>query len=261
MHFLKQTNFGFVFSFSCNLAIHFSKGKHMLHQQIQKEYQDICRLLHGRKVADAIARMRKLVKETHKEYINEQLDELMGTYRNILKHSFAATRDPQREEVYHYLIRTLLELADELRELLLTDLAATNTYRLKHHLERERRPERKEALSLLESLTFDQQLDGILKDMNMESSQGLPSREEALVRIFNIIWLTDKYSDAEMELLHAVCESEQLPWHDKALVVSALTLSLMRFFDLKSSCCCFVLPGKKKNWFGNAPWWGCSLAF
>ncbi|MFO7978296.1 MAG: tetratricopeptide repeat protein [Bacteroidales bacterium] len=219
----------------------------MIHQQVIKNYNQACSLLHRRKVSQAIEILRSMVKASSKEFINEQLDELMATYRNILKHSFSAVKDPRREEVYHYLIRTLLELADELRELLLTDLAATNIYRMKHHLEREKRMERKEALALLESLTFDRELQGLLRDVNVENSQELTSREEALTRVFNIIWLTDKYTDAEIELLKAASTSRQLPWHDKALIVSALTISLLRYFDVNKFRLLFLFVSQKQQ--------------
>lgn len=219
----------------------------MLHQQVIKDHQAICSLLHSRKVRQAVFLLRNMVKESSREYINERLEELMGTYRNILKHSFSDVKDPRREEVYFYLIRTLLELADELRELLLTDIASSGIYRLKHHLEREKRMERKEAIRILENLTFDHQLEGLLGDIPLEKTADLPSREQALNRIFNIIWLTDKYTEAEIELLNAACHSRQLPWHDKALIVSALSLGLMRFFDVNKFMLLFSFVKQRQD--------------
>jgi len=41
----------------------------------------------------------------------------------------------------------------------------------------------------------------------------------------------DKYSENEINLLRKINESEKLPWHDKSLFVSSLTLSVLRCFD------------------------------
>src|SRR5690554_4443787 len=84
--------------------------KRMLHQKVISEYQNIVFMLHSRRVYDAIGRLRLLVRESQKEFINERIDSLLETYRNLLKHSFAAAHDPEREKVYNYLIRSLLEL-------------------------------------------------------------------------------------------------------------------------------------------------------
>ncbi len=219
----------------------------MLSQEITKNYQNICKLLHRRRLSDAAVLLRKLVTQSQKEFLNEQLDELLHTYKNLLEHSFSKVKDPERERVYLYLIRSMLELADELREFLLTENATNNTYRLKRELTKQGKIERTEALNILENITFDRELAGILKDVTLEESSDLPTREEALQKVFNIIWLTDKYSDTEMELLEAVCDSEKLPWHDKSLVVSALTLSLLRFFDVHKFLLLFRFVNKKQE--------------
>lgn len=233
----------------------------MPYETVNRDYQKICSLLHRRRVADAMALLRKMVGETHKEFINDRLDELQNTYKNLLMHSFSAAKDPEREKVYLYMIRSLLELADELREFLLCSQNELNTCRIKRDLMRSSRIERTEALGLLEKLTFDRELAGILQGIRIGETDASPSREEALIRVFNIIWLSDKYADAEMELLQAVCDSEKLPWHDKALVVSALTLSLLRYFSPDKFMILFRFVGKKETWVWERAMAGLFMGF
>ncbi len=199
---------------------------------IAKEYRNICKLLHRRRLVEAISLLRGMVKQSNKEFLNETLDELLDTYKNILKHSFSAVRDPEREKVYHYLVRSLLELADELQEILLANDGTLITCQIKKSLMRSSRMERGDAAHVIESMTFDRELSGILKGVKLSGEEPHGSREEALIRVFNTIWLSDRYAEIEIELLQAVCDSETLPWHDKALVVSSLTLSLLRYFDV-----------------------------
>jgi len=45
------------------------------------------------------------------------------------------------------------------------------------------------------------------------------------------MWLTDKYTDTDLLLVKAIRESESLPWYEKCLAVSAITLSLINCFD------------------------------
>ncbi len=200
--------------------------------QINKLYDAVCKKLHNHKVLDGIKIIRNLISESGEEFLNDQVDEYLETYRNILRHSFMEVKDPEREKVYNYLIRSLLELADELREKLYTGIAAGNIYSLKAQFEKARSPERLEALNILETLTYDSKLASILKQAKVEGSDQTMSREDGLIKVFNIIWLTDKYSEQEINLLNTVCDSKKLPWHDKCLIVSALTLSLLRYFDI-----------------------------
>lgn len=218
----------------------------MFHEVVAKDYLNVCQLLHSRKVAEAVDLLRGMVRQSNKEYINERLDELLETYKNILKHSFSSTKDPEREKVYHYLIRSLLELADELKELLLTRDGSLNTYRIKQMLLHNNRMERGEAHDMIERMTFDRELAGILKGVKLSESEMQGAREEALIRVFDTIWLSDRYTDIEMELLESVCNSDTLPWHDKALVVSSLTLSLLRYFDLNKFVILFQFLNKKE---------------
>jgi tetratricopeptide (TPR) repeat protein len=233
----------------------------MSYQSIIADYQTIGRLLHERKVVDAIGMLRKLVKDTNRVFINDRLDTLNETYRNILRYSFTTVPDPEREKVYHYLIRSLLELADELREFQVCHNDASNTCQIKRALLRDRGVERSEALGLLENLTFDRELANILKGIGIEDSPMSFTREDALIRVFNIIWLSDKYTDAEMELLQAACASEKLPWHDKALVVSALTLSLLRYFDLNKFLILFSFVNKQQTLVWERAMVGIFMAF
>jgi tetratricopeptide (TPR) repeat protein len=54
-----------------------------------------------------------------------------------------------------------------------------------------------------------------------------------LHRIFRMIWLTDKFREAEIGMAARICRSQVIPWHDKSLIVSSLTLSLIRHFDVQ----------------------------
>jgi tetratricopeptide (TPR) repeat protein len=200
--------------------------------EVKKIHKNACSLLFSNKVLDALAEIEKLIHASGKEYYIDQIEQHRFTYQNILKHSFSKIKDPEREKVYFYLIRNLLEMADELKENILTHASVGHIYALKKQLENEKKSERKQAIAYLESLTFDTELSGILKQVNIGEDQTSISREDALIRIFNIIWLSDKYNDTEIKLLHSVCESQSLPWYDKSLIVSALTLSLLRYFDI-----------------------------
>jgi len=56
---------------------------------------------------------------------------------------------------------------------------------------------------------------------------------EIINRLFILIWLTDKFSDDDESLINRVLQAGNIGWHQKCVVVSAISLSLLRFFDEK----------------------------
>ena len=48
-----------------------------------------------------------------------------------------------------------------------------------------------------------------------------------------MIWLTDKFREAEISMAGKICKSKLIPWYDKSILVSSLTLSLVRHFDIQ----------------------------
>ncbi len=219
----------------------------MLHSELLKTYNLICKQLHERKLVNATNLLRKLVKESGREFINEDIDSHIETYKNLLKHSFSGISDPERDKIYLYLVRDLLELADMLKEIILSDKLFTNTYALKNQYKKTQPKDKSEVFSILDSLTFDTHLDTILKEVQVESSEMHHTRQKALEEMFHFIWFSDKFSDVEMEFIENICKSQVLPWHDKCLAVSALTLSLMRYFDVNKLLMLFRFVEEKQE--------------
>lgn len=198
---------------------------------LEKTHNNICKLIHKDRLADAFVLLKRFVSETGKEYVGEEVEALQQTYAQLLKHNFAAVTDPERDNIYAYLKRSMLEMADEMREKLLMASGSGNIMQLKRELHREKKIERAEVLQLLEHLAFDDELAGLLKEVKLEDAD--PGKQsEVLFKLFNIIWLTDKYAEEENKLLEAACDTDNLPWFHKALIVSALTLSLIRYFEV-----------------------------
>ncbi len=219
----------------------------MASTNINKKHLNTCKLIHRKRIADAIVLLRQMIHDTGKEYLHDRLNEHQETYTRLLKHAFTGVEDPERDKVYQYLMRTLLEMADQLRESGMIEKGRGQVYFLKKELHARKASEQIEAMQLLEDLTFDDELAGLLKDVNVRESGDGGDREKALSELFHIIWLADKYSEEENKLLETACDSPTLPWHDKALIVSALTLSLLRYFDVSKFMLLFRFVEKQQE--------------
>ena len=192
------------------------------------------RFIANRKVGFALDTFYNMAGEADTDYFNIQLDKHKETYTNILNHAFNDVDDPKREEIYQHLLKSLLELGDQLREHLLVRSGGSSVYKTKRKLEEEIASENIDYQDLIGQLNVDQELDDLLKDTDIQQEERQTSeddRSELYSKLFRIIWLIDKYGEKESNLLEAINNSDQLPWYEKSLFVSALTLSVLRCFD------------------------------
>ncbi|HSW68111.1 MAG TPA: tetratricopeptide repeat protein, partial [Bacteroidales bacterium] len=70
-----------------------------------------------------------------------------------------------------------------------------------------------------------------LEQLAKNSTSDSPNRQTLLRNYFNWIWLCDKLSDHDSLILRKLIDSESIFWHEKCLIISALTLGLLKGFD------------------------------
>ncbi len=162
-----------------------------------------------------------------------QLDKHRDTYRSMLTYSFELGDDPQKEEVYRRLMRSMLELNDDIREDLLMKGGLISYYNLKLEVEQIRNSVMASSSDMAESLSFKKEVEYILSESGSEEESQSRDYHRSLLTIFRMIWLTDKFQDAEIKMVGKICKSRLIPWYDKSIMVSALTLSLLRHFDVE----------------------------
>jgi tetratricopeptide (TPR) repeat protein len=207
-------------------------------KESKKKHHHISQLILSNELSLAIKELIDFANNAKKQFHHLQIEKLKDTYSNILKHSFSGIDDPERNKIYSYVQKSLLELNDKIKECILTESSGLSIYNLKWSLEKDLKSQSDETLSLINNLTFDKELDNILKDNNINFSKEkttdnkVISRQNALKELFNFLWLTDSYHETENKIINSICFSDKIPWHDKSLVVSSLTLSLLRIFDV-----------------------------
>lgn len=209
----------------------------MDYSEIQKNHNIISQLILNNEILSAIDLLFQFANHTKQQLHHIKIEKAKDTYKNILKHSFTNIKDPERDKIYTYVQRSLLELVDSIKECILTESSGLRIYKLKWAIEKNTESHSDEASSLISNLTFDNELNKILKENNIDSSRftdetKLVSRQDSLKELFNFLWLTDHYKEIENKTLETICYSERIPWHDKSIIVSAVTLSLLRIFDI-----------------------------
>ncbi|MCD4746212.1 MAG: tetratricopeptide repeat protein [Bacteroidales bacterium] len=207
----------------------------MLKENINKKHQSITAYITNKQIKDALDVLKELTIEAHKEEHFHQFKNLIDTYQNILKYTINGIEDPQRQEIFARLLVAILELSDKAKETIFTNSAEIHTYRIKKQLEKEIQLSKEEAVETVENLSFNRELAEILTNTSVinQEKNHTKNYRDTLIKIFNIIWLTDKYKESDVELLRTISKANNIPWYEKCIFVSALTISLLRCFDEK----------------------------
>jgi tetratricopeptide (TPR) repeat protein len=220
----------------------------MKHKDLLEKYSKIETKVLNNQIQEGINELYTLVKGIPKEEIRLQLDKHHETYLNILKYAFTYKQDPEKEKIYNHLVISILELLDEAKEEIITNNHLLTYHRTKREVQRE--------LQNLSSADSDEMLDTLHINKDLENivsaafGDDTTTREEyrkSIDRIFNIIWLSDKFSDTHMRIIKKLIHDDDVDWYDKSLFVSSLILSVIRFFDIKKVHLFFDIIEKKQN--------------
>jgi hypothetical protein len=191
----------------------------MNYRDLLEKYYQIIGLIGEGRLAEAIENLGFLVDKCRIIDYRNRLNIALSTYQNMLRYSFELGDDPEKQKVYERLVKSLLELTDEVKEELIRQYSLLSYYNLNKASggqDKRSMDDIHEWLNRQElgAETETQERDGIMKDF------------------FTRIWLIDKLTEKEIEIITKSGSGELLSWYHKSLVVSALTLSTLRHFDV-----------------------------
>ena len=198
-------------------------------------HKKVCNLIVEKKVRQAFDIMSDMLDNVTSGELRDEFGELEMTYRNILKYTVEGVRDPEREKIYNKLLQRILRLNDRLKQDILAHYSGWNIYSVRR---REQLAERLRGGNIIQSvddLVFKRRLDDLLTSSDIEAGSSLKESAEEAHRlsdvIFNHLWLTDYYGEAEETLMSMLIGSNRFPWYDTASFISAITLSNLRVWD------------------------------
>jgi len=203
--------------------------------ELQKEYQRICYLISRQRVKEALEVLSHLIVVSKMGDLRVQFDNLESTYEYMLKYTIEGVADPERQKIYKHLLGSILELADRVQYHILYRESGWQTFQIQAEMENQQKLSGKTIIEKLDDLSFKRELDEILdKDFEVNLDPASPQAKRMrnlVITIFNHFWLTNTLTDADHELIKIIRSSEHFRWNEKCLFVSAITLSLLRYFD------------------------------
>lgn len=171
----------------------------MVLPEIEKRYLKICDHTFHQRIKHALDELALLIRFSVKPEYFYQLEALTDNYRNLLRYAFDGYRDAQQQTILNGICASILGMADEIKENL---------------------SERGDSLRRRTRAT--------LKEDPADGGSFPITQPDAL---FKRIWLLDRMTEHELNQLRQINGSKTLAWHNKCLVVSALTISLLHYFD------------------------------
>jgi tetratricopeptide (TPR) repeat protein len=193
--------------------------------EIEKKYGEICQLVSGRKIKEAIRLLSDFLKYSTQSDYFYQLDSISDNYRNLLKYAYDGYQDEKRTEILNNISASLLSLADEVRQVVIEKGQYHRRFE-KSQLATDIGVDPQTVTSRIEEFLFGQEVHEIVREAGAEISS-----EKFHDSLFKFIWLSGKVGDQHLRLVRRINTSKTIQWHEKCLVVSALTLSLLDYFD------------------------------
>jgi len=205
----------------------------MKHVEILEKHRQFCWLIKEKKVKDAFDLLNEITEKFQANRFKFSIENYYETYKNILKYSFELVEDPEKEKIYNHLLKSLLDLADEIKEAVIIQNKFFNYYKYKEEIVGYDNLSVDDSEKLVDKVKFGKEIEKIIKETGGidEAGNKIQFDEKTLSQIFTIIWFTDRFKDAEINLVKQLCKSEIIPWYDKCSLVSSLSLSLHRYFD------------------------------
>ncbi|MDO8896519.1 MAG: hypothetical protein Q7V19_02630, partial [Bacteroidales bacterium] len=204
--------------------------------EIEDLYAKINSLLSSRRIVEAIGMLNYSMQHLDMGEHILALNNLDDTYQNMLKYTIVmGIKDPQRQHIQDNLVHDLFELSDHLRYKILLQ----STFHLNITGISDRDLQSKQSYGQIEeiisTLFLHNKLDDILQDSEIsgdaDNVQGFTERQRLLARLFGLLYASCKLSPEAMRMVNKLMQSENITWYEKSVVISAITLGLIKGFD------------------------------
>ena len=195
----------------------------MTRKEIELRYSKVCEMIRTQQLKGALDDLEKLSRFTTKGDYYYQLETFSENYKTLLRYAFNGYHDPQQQHILDGLCASMLSMADEIRQTLLdSELPAKRLE--KNFLLHEIGEDPQIIAGRIEEMFFHREVKKLIDETDL-----LPLKQ--VDQIFKLIWLTGKLTKEHIVLIQQINRSEQVAWHEKCLFVSAITLSVLNYFD------------------------------
>ena len=217
--------------FATSPRIRITTREYMTKQEIENTYRQATKCIDDAEIKDAFALISSLVNETGRASLTDELERLNMSYTFMLKYLEQGVMDPQRDDILFNIRQSLYQLNDQCYIGLMEPASPEVFYARRRELANislvsivEEYREELKNLSLAQSVPEQQ------RDSHAILSR-LHQVEELETKLFNRVWSTFPMSTDDSSTVKLCISGDILPVHTRCLLVAALFLGLMKFYD------------------------------
>ncbi|MCU0456217.1 MAG: tetratricopeptide repeat protein [Bacteroidales bacterium] len=197
-----------------------------------QQHKQVCTFVTERRIKQSLDTLSDMISQATEGGLRDEYENLVMTYRTMLTYTIEGISDPERNKVYAKLMQSILWLSDRTRQDILSHYSGWNTYWVKQQAEKEQRLTGKTIVETVDDLMFKSELDEWLRlnsEINPDPDSEIARKHKQLIRnIFNHLWLTDYYGEAEDSLINIILNSGKFRWYESSVFTTAVTLSAFR---------------------------------
>ena len=199
--------------------------------------EDIYRLLDAGRLKEALIQLQGISTNTNHWDIRNQIENALTGYGYMLQYARQGMDDPNRAVFYRQMRCKAYELTDATHIALLAQKTSAVYYDTIRTFALHPAKTYSELQMQLEAYTEEMTTAPLLytdeKRRNAEMEKADRMHESALAELFNKTWVTIHWTDTEANEAGKLLESVLVHPNDLAVMVSAITLGLLRVFDAK----------------------------
>ena len=203
--------------------------------KVTLQHKKLCNLISEKKVKQSLDILSDIIRSTGSGELQDDYDNIVMTYRTMLNYTIDGIIDPERDKVYLKLIQSILRLADKSKQDILSHYSGWHTYWIKQQVQKEQRLSGKTIVDTVDDLLFKSELDEWLNQRHDSVSDPVSEHsrkhKHLMKNIFNHLWLTDYYGEAEKSLVDILLRSGKFRWYEACIFTTAVTLSALRIWQ------------------------------
>lgn len=207
----------------------------MTKNEILKTQKRIIVYLEQKRLSEAFAELKNLADGAMVWEISNEVSQIEDSYKMMLNYAMQGVEDPARITLYNDIINNIYYLLDRVVRQRLSSQESTLYYST---LRYEQMQPNDSIFNLIESYNAIVSKVSIYNLLTTESAtidslKIAKEKEQIERRIFNRIWVTFPLNSEDEETLKGVLLSNSYPQECQELILSALLLGLLEFYDVR----------------------------
>lgn len=203
-------------------------------QRIEEDYQAIQSDIYDKQLKAALEKLILFLSTTSLWELHQEVEHTQISYNYMLQYMSQGIQDPDRKKLYNKLLINVLEIADKIKRERLSAISMHHYYQISAELRHFSIENLKNLRTELETYTENLAIANLIPQSNNTDAERIRKQhEEANKLLFEATWTNASWTPEEEREAILLLKSEQVTENDLGLFVSAVTLSLMEFFDFK----------------------------